>query len=45
MISGKYSMTRKEAILKAATELFVEKGCDATSTAKIAERAEIVSCI
>jgi AcrR family transcriptional regulator len=34
-------MTRKDAILKAATELFVENGYDATSTAKIAERAGV----
>ena len=34
-------MTKKEAILKAATELFAQNGYNGTSTAEIAERAEV----
>ncbi len=34
-------MTRKESILKAATELFAGKGYDGTSTAEVAERAGV----
>ena len=34
-------MTRKEAILQAAAELFVEKGYNGTSTVEIAERAGV----
>ena len=34
-------MTRKEAILKAAIELFMEKGYNGTATSEIAERAGV----